>query len=227
MPPTATDKVAGEAESVKLGGSAAVTVTSTVVVALNEPDVPVMVTDVGPTIAAEDVAVKVTTSVPDVLPAVKAAVTPDGNPDVVYVTVALNPPTALTVIVLVTEPLSGTDTLVGEAESVKLWGTVTVTPRVVVSVSEPEVPVMVAVTALEVIAADEVAVSVTTSVPEVPAAKLAVTPLGRPDAVKVTAPVNPSTGVIVMVLVAVPPWVIDTLVGESESVKVGAENAVV
>ena len=49
----------------------------------------------------------------------------------------------------------------------------------------------------------------------------AVTPLGRPEALKVTLPVKPSTGVTVMVLVPLLPCVIVRLVGEAESVKFG------
>src|SRR5208337_952897 len=48
----------------------------------------------------------------------------------------------------------------------------------------------------------------------------AVTPLGRLDAARVTLPVNPPTSVTVMVLVPpAPPWVMVTLLGEAESVK--------
>jgi hypothetical protein len=62
VPPTATDKVAGEAERVKLGGSAAVTVSATVAVADNEPEVPVIVTVTGVEFAvAVELAVRVST----------------------------------------------------------------------------------------------------------------------------------------------------------------------
>jgi len=66
----------GEAERLKLGaGAAAVTVTPTVVVWLKAPDVPVIVTVVGPPVVAVLLAVSFR-----VLP-VKDAVTPLGKPD--------------------------------------------------------------------------------------------------------------------------------------------------
>jgi hypothetical protein len=52
-------------------------------------------------------------------------------------------------------------------------------------------------------------------------AKLAVTPAGRPVAANVTAPLNPPMGVTVIVLVAVPPWVTETLAGFADSEKSG------
>jgi hypothetical protein len=46
--------------------------------------------------------------------------------------------------------------------------------------------------------------------------KLAVTPAGRPLALNATLPVNPPRGVMVTVLVAVPPWPTLALVAERE-----------
>ena len=66
------------------------------------------------------------------------------------------------------------------------------------------------------------AVRVTTLVPVaglVP--KVAVTPLGRPDAARVTLPVNPPASVTVMVSVPLLPCAIDSNGAESESVKLG------
>jgi hypothetical protein len=78
-----------------------------------------------------------------------------------------------------------------------------------------------------VTAAESVAVSVTTCVPAaVPAAKPAVTPLGKLEAARATVPEKPPVGVTVMVLVPLPPWAIDTDVGEAESVKLGATTTV-
>ena len=48
--------------------------------------------------------------------------------------------------------------------------------------------------------------------------KDAVTPLGRPEADKLTLPVKPLVGLIVIVLVPLPPCVTVTLVGAAESV---------
>ena len=86
------------------------------------------------------------------------------------------------------------------AVSVKLGAGVTFRLSVVVSVRLPDVPVIVT-TALPVVA---VALAVKVSVlVEVAGFGLnaAVTPLGRPDAEKVTLPVKPFAGVMVIVLV--------------------------
>lgn len=227
VPPWATETLVGEAERLKPGGSAVVTLSATVVVALSEAEVPLMVTVAGLDVtAAEELAVKVSTSVSGRVPAAKLAVTPVGRPVALYVTAALNPPAGNTVIVLVPVPPWGTETLIGEAESVKLGGALTLTATVVVSLIEAEIPLMVTVTGLDVTGAEELAVRVSTSVSAtVPAAKLAVTPVGKPLAENETVAVNPFTGAMVMVLVAVPPWVTDTLVGAAESVKPGVDEA--
>src|ERR1039458_8740282 len=49
----------------------------------------------------------------------------------------------------------------------------------------------------------------------------AVTPLGKPDAERVTLPLKPFTGVMVIVLVPLLPCVMVTLFGEGESVMYG------
>ena len=100
---------------------------------------------------------------------------------------------------------------------------VTVRASFVVAVRLPEVPVMVTVE-LPVVAV-ELAVRVRTLVPVVGfVPKAAVTPLGRPEAARVTLPVNPPTSVTVMVLVPLPPCEIDKLLGESDRVKLGVEE---
>ena len=97
---------------------------------------------------------------------------------------------------------------------------VTVRASVVVAVRLPEVPVMVTVE-LPVVAV-ELAVRVSTLLPVVGfVPKAAVTPLGRPEAARVTLPLNPPTSVTVIVLVPLLPCVIDRLLGESDSVKLG------
>ena len=91
----------------------------------------------------------------------------------------------------------------GEGESVKL-GLVTVNATVVLAVRLPDVPLMVTVDVPTV--AELLAVSVNTLDPVaglVP--KEAVTPLGRPDAARVTLPLNPFAPVTVMVSVALLP----------------------
>ena len=97
---------------------------------------------------------------------------------------------------------------------------VMVSAIVVLAVIEPEVPMMVTV------AVPTVAVLLAASVSTLVAvaglvAKVAVTPLGRPDAVRVALPANPFRSVIVMVLLALSPWAIDTAGAEGASVKVG------
>lgn len=178
-------------------------------------------------IVADELAVSVSTSVSVSTPAEKLAATPVGRPEAANVTVPVNPPAGTIVISSDDEVLPwATDTLAEEAESVKLGGPVTVSATVVVSVSEPDVPVMVTVTGLDVAAAEELAVRVSTSVSDtVPAAKLDVTPVGSPEAVNVTALLNPPVGAMVMVLVPVPPAATETLVGEADSVKLGVDAA--
>src|SRR5579863_603087 len=114
---TVTD--AGEAAMVKFGVAVALTVSATVVVAVRLPDVPVMVTVELPVVAVA-LAVNVSTLVPVVGLVPNAAVTPLGRPDAAKVTLPLNPPASVTVMVL--EPLLPCviDRLLGEAESVKL-----------------------------------------------------------------------------------------------------------
>lgn len=52
----------------------------------------------------------------------------------------------------------------------------------------------------------------------------AVTPLGNPDAARVTLPVNPPMSVTLIVLVPLLPCVTVTLLGEAESVKLGLDD---
>jgi hypothetical protein len=50
----------------------------------------------------------------------------------------------------------------------------------------------------------------------------AVTPLGRPDADRLTLPVKPFCGVTVTVPAPLPPWVMLTLFGDADRLKLGA-----
>ena len=77
---------------------------------------------------------------------------------------------------------------------------VTVRMRVVLLVNVPDVPVMVTVT----VPVAAVALAVRVSVLELVAGfglKFVVTPLGRPEADRLTLPLNPFNGVMVMELV--------------------------
>ena len=113
----------------------------------------------------------------------------------------------------------------GEALTLKFGvaDELTVRARVVVAARLPEVPVIVTVE--DPVVAVAAAVRVITLVPVVGfVPKAAVTPLGRPDATRVTLPANPFTSCTVMVLVPLLPWVIVRLLGESESVKLGVAD---
>lgn len=100
---------------------------------------------------------------------------------------------------------------------------VIVKASVVVAVRLPEVPVMVTVE-LPVVAV-ELAVRVRMLLPVVGfVPKAAVTPLGRPEAARVTLPLNPPTSVTETVLVPLLPCVIERVLGESERVKLGVED---
>jgi hypothetical protein len=109
-------------------------------------------------------------------------------------------------------------------ERLKLGGgalSLTVSAIVVLPVRLPDVPVMVTV---EVpVVAELLAFSLSTLdavVGFVP--NEAVTPLGKPDAARVTLPVNPFRSATVMVSVPLLPWVTDKLDAEGDSVKLGA-----
>jgi hypothetical protein len=189
----------------------------------------VIVTVAVPTVALEE-AVSVRTDV--ALPlaggvtglVANAAVTPLGRPDALNVVAELNPPVLVMVIVLVPLAPCVTVTEAGDAATVKFGVAVefTVSASVVVAVKLPEVPVIV--TVAEPVVAVLLAVSVSTLVPVVGfVPNAAVTPLGRPDAARVTLPVNPPKSVTVIVLVPLLPCVMVRLLGESDSVKLGVE----
>jgi hypothetical protein len=94
----------------------------------------------------------------------------------------------------------------------------TVNTMVVLEVTLPEVPVMVTVDVPAV--AELLAVSVSTLdavVGLVP--NEAVTPVGKPEAARVTLPVNPPVSATVIVSVPLPPGVTDKFGAEGESVK--------
>jgi hypothetical protein len=71
-------------------------------------------------------AIKVSTWVPAAEPAAKDDVTPLGKPVAASVTLPENPPTLVTVIVLVPLPPCATETDTGEGDSVKPGATFTV-----------------------------------------------------------------------------------------------------
>jgi len=222
--PCLTLRDVGEEESVKPAVILALIVSAMVVVAVVFPEVPVTVTVAAPVVAVE-LAVNVSTLevVEDV--GLNEAVTPLGRPDAVNVTLPMNPPVSVTVMELVPLLPWVIDKLDGEAASVNpaVCLALTVSAMVVVAVVLPEVPVTVTVTGPVV--AVELAVSVRTlELAEEVGLNEAVTPLGRPDAVNVTLPVNPSTSPTVMVSVALLPCVTDRLEADGVSVKPGVDD---
>jgi len=184
------------------------------------PDLPVIVTVAVPT-AAELLAVSVKVLVVVVLVGLNDAVTPLGRPEAAKLTLLVKPFVGFTVIVLVPLVPWARFKAAGLADSVKSGGGPTVRVTVVVCVKLPDVPVMVTVAVPTV--AELLAVSVRVLVVVVGfGLNAAVTPLGKPDAARLTLPANPLRSVTVMVLVpAAPPGVIVTLVGEAASVKSG------
>ena len=146
LAPGATDSVAADDFSVKLPVGE-VTVSAIEVVAVTLPEVPVIVTVAVPVVAVL-LAVSVSTLLPVVGLVPNAAVTPLGSPDAARVTLPVNPPTSVTVIVSVAlEPA------LCNRQSGRRWfdsvkppvGEVTVSAMVVVAVTVPEVPVIVTV----------------------------------------------------------------------------------
>jgi hypothetical protein len=224
LAPCAKLRLFGEADSVKFGaGAGAVTVRESVVGFDRLPDVPVMVTVPVPVVAVL-LAVRVSVLVPVAGFGLNTAVTPLGKPEVAKVTPELKPFTGLTVIVLPPLVPCTIVKLLGEAESVKFGGgagAFTVSESVVGFVKLPDVPVMVTLPVPVVAALLAVSVSVL-----VPVAgfglNTAVTPLGKPEAAKVTPELKPFTGLTVIVLPPLVPCTIVKLLGAAESEKFGA-----
>jgi len=207
------------------------TVNEIVVLWVSAPDVPVTVTvDVPRVAVAEAVSVRVEVTLPFAEGVTglgeNPAVTPVGNPVALSVVAELKLLVLVMVIVLVPFAPCFTVNEVGEAPMVKFGAAaaLTVSERVVCAVRLPEVPVIVTVDVPVV--AVELAVRVSVLVEVVGfGLKAAVTPLGNPEAASVTLPVNPPRSVTVMVLVPpAPPCVMLTLLGESDSVKLGVPD---
>jgi hypothetical protein len=197
----------------------AMIVRTTLVVAVNEPDVPVTSTLYVPA-KTELFAERVNALAPVAGFGIKDAVTPVGSPDAATFTLPVNPFWPVTATVDVPEAPWTKVSEAGEALRVKLGAGLTVSTTVVDAISVPEVPVMVTVAVP--IVAELLAVSVITLVPEVGlVANPAVTPLGRPDAARVTLPANPFWPVTVIVDVPEAPWITVNEAGEALRVKLG------
>ncbi len=209
----------GEAERLKFGGAFTVRLSGMVFVSV--PDVPVIVTVTVP-VAAVALAVKVSVLLLVAGLGLNAAVTPLGKPDTERVTLPLKPFDGVMVIVLV--PLAPPCVMVsafGEAERLKFGGAFTVRLSGMVFVSVPDVPVIVTVTVPLAAVVLAVKVSVLLAVAGL-GLNAAVTPLGKPDAERVTLPLKPFDGVMVIVLVPLaPPCVMVSAFGEAERLKFG------
>ena len=101
-----------------------------------------------------------------------------------------------------------------------LAAALTVSAMLVLADKLPDVPVIFTVALPVVVVA--LAVNVSTLLPVVGfVPKDAVTPLGRPDAARVTLPLNPPRSVTEIVLVPLLPCVTVKLLGDADSVKLG------
>lgn len=195
------------------------TVSAIVVVALSDPEVPLIVIVEVPAVA-ETATVKVTTLVVVAGFVPKAAVTPVGKPVAANVTLPANGLTS--VIVMVSVPLApcAIESEVAEGFSVKLpvAAAFTVKAIVVDAVKLPLVPVIVTVEVPTVAVA--LAANVTTLLPVVGfVPKVAVTPLGKPVAANVTLPAKGAVSATVMVSVALAPCVTASVAAEGVSLK--------
>lgn len=175
------------------------------VVAVNVPDVPVMLMFEVPAVAVL-LAVRVNILDPVVGLGVNTALTPLGSPDAASVTLPANPPMSVTVMVPVVAAPRVTDSVAADAASVKLGVVVLliVSEMLELAVSAPDVPVIVR---LEVPAAAVLpAVRVSTLEPVVGLVPNdAVTPVGSPDTASVTLPENPPAPCTVTVSVVLLP----------------------
>jgi|SRR5271165_760750 len=195
------------------------TVRETVVMFVRLPEVPLIVTVTVPGVAVL-LAVNVNVVVVVVLLGLKDAVTPLGRPVADKLTLPLKPFCGVTVIVLVPLAPCAIGTVLGDAERVKFAGATAVTVRETVVAFDklPDTPEMI--TVAMPVAAVPLAVSVKVLVLVAPLGlNDAVTPLGRLVADKLTPPLNPFCGVMVIVLVPLAPCAIVMLLGNAERVK--------
>jgi len=148
----------------------------------------------------------------------KVAVTPVGRLDAEKLTVPVKPRTGMMVIVDVPVFPRAMLRLLGDAERLKFGPRFTVRAIVVVCVRPPDVPVIVTVK----LPVDAVLLAVSVSVLVLVVLlglNDGLTPLGRPEADKLTLPPKPLCGLTVIVLVPLVPWVIVTLLGDAERLK--------
>jgi len=219
-PATPTEPISPSDHTAGSGPSAGLVTVRLTVVVLVKPATEAVTVTVTVPVAAVLPAASVSVLVLAVLLGLNDAVTPLGRPDADKLTLALKPFCGLTVIVVVPLVACVIVKVLGDAESVKFpWG-FTVRERVVVLVKLPDEPVIVTVTvpvdaALLAASVNVLVFAVLVGLND------AVTPLGRPDADKLTLLLKPNCGVTVMVLAPPAPWAIVTLLGEVESEKLG------
>jgi hypothetical protein len=227
LAPCMIDKVFGEAERVKLGTAAAVTVRETVVEFVRVPEVPAIVTVAVPVVA---VPLAVSVRVLEfaglvVLAGLKDAVTPAGSPDADKLTLPVKPFSGATEMVLPPLAPCTSDKVFGEAEREKLGtgAAVTVSESEVEFVRVPEVPVMLTVAEPDV----AVLLAASVKVPEFAGLVVlgglneAVTPAGSPDTDKLTLPLKPFREATEMVLEPLAPCMTLKVLGDAERVKLG------
>src|SRR5262245_20545486 len=215
-------KLAGLADSVKSGGCTSLTVRLNGMVLAKPPPVPVMLIVTAPSAAVLDAVTVISALPPGAGFGLKLMVTPAGAP-ALSVTASAKPPVRVIVIVLVPLAPRATFRLVGEADSAKSGGCGWLTVRFigVVRVSPPPVPVIVIGAIPSVAVLDAVSVRTLLSPVVDGGAKLAVTPVGNPPALRVTALLKPPLRVIVIALVPLAPRLIVRLAGLAESAKSG------
>lgn len=191
-----------------------------VVLCDSAPDVPVMVTVNVPTFARlPTVSVRVLEDVAGF--GLNDADTLPGKPEADNLTLPVKPFGGA--MVMVDLPFVPREMLrvEGEAERLKSGPEVSVREIVVVPVRLAQTPLIVTVNVPS--AAVALALRVSVLLLAVPAGlKDAVTPLGRPKADKLTTPLKPLSGLMLMALVAVFPWTTLKLLGEAVSVKLPA-----
>jgi len=216
--PGVTLRLAGAAANVKLG--AGLTVRPIVVDVDDAPTVPVTVTvaDAG---AAEEAALNVTVLLVAVAAGLNAAVTPLGRPATVRATVPVNPVLGVTVMVSAALAPCTTLRVAGEAASEKSAGGTTVKAMVQVALRLPDLPVTVTVAAPAAAVALAAKVNVL-AVDALAGLNDAVTPLGSPETVRLTAPLNPLAGPTAILAVPVAPCTMVTAVGVACRLKAGA-----
>ena len=154
----------------------------------------------------------------------KEAVVPLRMPEAESVTLPVKPLDGVMVTVVAPLAPRAMLRLVGEADRLKLDEPITgltVRETVVDLVSEPLTPLIVTVKVPVAAVALAVRVRVL-AVVVLAGLNDAVTPPGRPEAERLTDPLNPLSGLTVMVLVIWAPWVTPSPEGAAESVKLGA-----